>query len=147
MANTASGLIIVPDTNIYLSGLLTQNSPSATILDYWTQGNIELVVCEAVLYEISQVLSRPYFKKRLSWDQNKIKSFIWELSEGSFVVPAKTNVDISPDPRDNMLFACALESGAEYVVSGDKKHVLSVGKYKNIKTISPKDFVDLVDSG
>jgi predicted nucleic acid-binding protein len=45
---------------------------------------------------------------------------------------------------DDKLFACAVEADADYIVSGDKKDVLSVGVYSGIKTVSPSDFVNHV---
>jgi predicted nucleic acid-binding protein len=47
---------------------------------------------------------------------------------------------ISDDPTDNIFFECAIDSNADYIISGDK-HILDFGKYKNIQIVKPKDFL------
>ena len=38
-----------------------------------------------------------------------------------------------------MFLDCAVCSGADYIISGDK-HLLDLGKYSGIMIMSPKDF-------
>jgi len=46
---------------------------------------------------------------------------------------------IAQDPDDNLVLECAFSGGADYVVSGDK-HLLDLGKYRNMRIISVKEF-------
>jgi putative PIN family toxin of toxin-antitoxin system len=99
-----------------------------------------------MLEEIADVLSRPYFRDRAGWTEEKIFEYVDQLRQGSHIVPGTTSVSVSPDPKDNMLFACAVEAQADYILSYDKKHVLSVGEYQGVRTIHPTDFVsDVLD--
>ena len=64
-----------------------------------------------------------------------------ELREAAVLVAGTTDVQVSRDPDDDKLFACAIEAEADFIVSMDKKDVLSVGEYQGIQTIHPTDFV------
>ena len=46
---------------------------------------------------------------------------------------------ITQDPTDNMVLECAVDSKAEYIISGDH-HLLDLKKYNNIQIVKPKDF-------
>lgn len=51
-------------------------------------------------------------------------------------------VDISPDPDDNFIIATALAGEANYIVSGDKRHLLSLGAVREIPIITARQAVD-----
>ena len=48
---------------------------------------------------------------------------------------------INEDSEDNKILECALASGADIIVSGDK-HLLKLGKYKKTTILSPREFFD-----
>ncbi len=74
-------------------------------------------------------------------NQSEIDTYIELLKSSAVIVAGTTPIDVSPDPDDNKLFSCAIEASAEYIVSTDKKDVLSVGEFQGIETIHPTDFV------
>jgi predicted nucleic acid-binding protein len=50
-------------------------------------------------------------------------------------------VDAVPDdPDDNIIIACAIESEADAIVSGDQ-HLLSLGSYHGIPIVKAVDFL------
>ena len=57
-----------------------------------------------------------------------------------FVTPPKAVRKIKDDPDDNRILECALESGAQLIISGDH-HLLELKQYRNIKILSPSDFL------
>jgi predicted nucleic acid-binding protein len=48
---------------------------------------------------------------------------------------------ISEDPDDDKFFACALASGCNLIMSGDK-HLLKVCGYQGVLVFTPRQFVD-----
>lgn len=52
--------------------------------------------------------------------------------------------DISRDPDDNHVLACAEAGQAILVVSGDSD-LLTLGNYKGIRILSVADFIALID--
>lgn len=55
--------------------------------------------------------------------------------------PAKLPKPVCADPDDDKFFACAVASGADVVVSGDK-HLLKASGYRGITVMTPRMFVD-----
>jgi len=50
-------------------------------------------------------------------------------------------VDASPDPFDNYLLAAALAGAAQYLVTGDKRDLLSLGSYQGVQIIDLRTFL------
>jgi len=48
---------------------------------------------------------------------------------------------VCEDPDDDKFLACALASGSNLIVSGDR-HLLKVSGYQNIEVLKPRDFLD-----
>jgi len=47
------------------------------------------------------------------------------------------------DPDDDKFLAVAIEGCANYIVSGDK-HLLSLGKFENIKILNSRQFLQVI---
>ena len=67
---------VVLDTNIFLSGLMLPRSLPGKILRAWLGARFDFVVSEAILEEITRVLSYPKIQKRLEWNEKEILDFI-----------------------------------------------------------------------
>lgn len=77
------------------------------------------------------------------WPEEEIKDLIEGLSVFVKIVsPRKKVTLIKAAPADNRILECALEAKADYIISGDKKHLLSLGTFKNIPILSAKHFLD-----
>lgn len=134
----------VLDANLFISGLLTPQGPSAKILAEWRVGAFDLIVSIPILHEIQRVIFYPKIKKRLSWTNSEIIEFLHDLSQFSILVPGQTKVDvIKDDPTDNKYLACAFEGNANYIVTGDQ-YLLKVKEYKGTKIMSPREFLDIL---
>ena len=135
--------LVILDTNVYISGTTISASPPSHIIQAWEDDKIKLVLSEPILDEIRGVLSKPYFQAHLNWSPEKVNKYIDNLRLSAIVVPGTTPVNVCPDPNDNMLFSCALETNSDYIVSGDKA-VLAVKQFKNTLVLSPRSFVNQV---
>lgn len=54
---------------------------------------------------------------------------------------ASLSEPVCDDPDDDKFLACALASGGDVIVSGDK-HLLDVSGYRDIEIPRPRDFVN-----
>ena len=105
---------------------------------------VQLVIAKPQLVEIGRVLHEPKIQKYLRWNDVTISSYLHDLRTFAEVVSGTTPLQVTQDPTDNMLFAAAVEADAKYLVSGDEVHVLAVGLYRGIQTVSPRVFVERV---
>ena len=61
-------------------------------------------------------------------------------SVAEWVVPKRHFNLIEADPTDNQVIDCAIEAGADYIISGDT-HLLDLGKYRRTLIMNPNSFV------
>ena len=67
------------------------------------------------------------------------------IVENSVIVfPEEKLYIVKDDPKDNKFFEAAFAGKAKYIISQDKKHVLKIKEYKNIKTINPKELLKII---
>lgn len=65
------------------------------------------------------------------------------LSEEGLVVEPAETLPVSPDESDNRYIEYAV-AGADYLVTGDKLHLLPIGAYRGIRIVSPAVFLAVV---
>nr|VFJ43562.1 MAG: putative toxin-antitoxin system toxin component, PIN family [Candidatus Kentron sp. FM]VFJ55056.1 MAG: putative toxin-antitoxin system toxin component, PIN family [Candidatus Kentron sp. FM]VFK07180.1 MAG: putative toxin-antitoxin system toxin component, PIN family [Candidatus Kentron sp. FM] len=129
---------LVIDTNIYISALLNGNGNPARLIVYAGR-NAELVFSDETMRELREVIRRPKFRFYLSIDA--IDGFIkWTESKAKIVCPEKLHA-ISRDKKDNKFIDAAIAGKADFIVSGDKRHLLSLGQFDGIPIISVSDFL------
>ena len=133
--------LIVPDVNVLISGATVSHYAPSVVVQAWKDEVIEFATSEPILEELERVFSYPRIVKLTGMQGAAVAEYIDTIRKGSSLVPGTPILSVSPDPDDNKLFACALEAQADYIVSMDEKHVLSVGEYQGIQTIHPSDFV------
>lgn len=125
------------DTNVFISSFFGGNPRK--IIDLWKQDRLQLCLSQAIVEEYVEVLLRLGLQ-----DKMEIKELLSLFSKGGntlFTSETETVTLVADDPDDNKFIECAVALEAEYIVSGDK-HLLNIGKYLNIKILSPLAFLN-----
>ncbi|MBN2541920.1 putative toxin-antitoxin system toxin component, PIN family [bacterium] len=130
---------VVPDTNVLISAIVFGGNPR-NILGLAIEGKIQFAVSEFILNETKQVLIGKKFKYQ-SAIPNLVIDEIRVLSD--VVVPCKKIHLIKKDIYDNFILECAIESKADFVITGDS-HLLDLTEYRNVKILTPSDFLKLI---
>ena len=112
------------DTNVFVSGVFF-SGPPYQILKAWQSGEFELVVSQEILDEYRRV-GEILADERPNIDLNPILTFV--LEHAKVYKPAKLREPVCEDPDDDKFFACALASGSQVIISGDR-HLLKVSGY------------------
>ncbi len=130
---------VVLDINVLISGLLWLG-PSHKILELVEERKVEFCITPSILEELSQVLKRAKFLRRIKNCLSSTEELIATLSKSALFFP---DIDIprivKDDPDDDKIIACAEVSGAEYIVTGDP-HLLKIKRYGTISIVTPKRF-------
>ena len=135
----------VLDVGPIISAVIMPPGPSGQILLAWEEGAFELVTSPAILADLQRVLGYDHIRKRHQWDDDQIQAFVGALALNATVTPGQRQIDIvAKDPDDNVILACAEEAGADYIVSSDKKHVLSLKSYAGIPIVNPREFLEIL---
>ena len=128
---------VVLDTNVYISGIFFSGAPYE-ILEAWRDGRIQIVVSPDILEEYQRVGET----LASQFPHIDLQRLFELLTVNAEVVPSENLAEpVCIDPDDDKFLACALTSGAEYIISGDK-HLLRASGYKGLKVLSPRRFVD-----
>lgn len=131
---------VVLDTNVLVSGVIASGY-SASILDAARREEIKLVTSVHLLEEFSEVISRRHIARKYPKAAEEAESLLDFLRAFAVLASGIPEANaISPDRDDDFVLACALEEGADCVVSGDP-HLLDLKVYRDIPILTPKEFV------
>lgn len=137
---------VVLDANVLVSGLLSPQGPPGQILDAWLAGRFQLCISPQIGQELQQVLRYPHILTHLEEGQGQ--RLLKNLLECSIRVEGKLALDIlKRDPSDNVYLACAVEAGADYLVSGNLAHFSEAGEsFRGVRICTPRRFLDVMES-
>lgn len=137
--------MIIIDTNVLVSGLLTSNAgaPTARILDAALDGRLRCLLSPALLQEYRAVLLRPAIVRRHGLDAADIDELLaalvhnaaWREPTGSYS---------APDPGDNHLWALLESEPSAHLITGDQR--LLGGQPFDARVLRPDQFRDWVGS-
>ena len=137
-------LRVVLDTNVWVSAIIW-GGPPAIIIRAAEDERILIIVSEAIVEEIVHILD--YHRLREIYEEAGLKreELVEAILRISRVVEVKTGLNIvQEDSSDNKFLECAMDGGADYVVSGDD-HLLRIGHYQRIRIVSVKQFLEILD--
>lgn len=98
-----------------------------------------MIFSTELIEEFLEVASRPKFQKFFS--ESNIENLLELFDAYGKLINVNQNIDICRDPKDNFLLSLAVESKADYLVSGDSD-LLTLEKIKTTKIVSWKDFTN-----
>lgn len=131
---------VVLDTNILIGALITKGTPSDRLYQTWLRGEFELVTSTAQLTELADVLARPRLHRFI--DTDEAVAIVENLGTRALVLDEPPGVYLSPDPKDNPILAAAIAGKADLIVSGDKKHMLTLGEVHGIPTVTAREALE-----
>lgn len=142
---------VILDTNLLVSALLKRGTPPRELYDHWRQGHFTLVSCELQLLELRTVLERPFFSERIKRSEggsmiNGIRRLAQMSNLTAVSTPnGSTDLQTLRDPGDDYLLALAEVSRSDYLVTGDKGHLLGLDHHASTSIISARELVTLLD--
>lgn len=123
---------VVLDTNILFSGIARPGGAPGKIVVAWLDGQFDLVISEALIEEFRRVLNYPKIRKLLAGSgvtDEDLRDYVDIFRmKAIFVKTDEVVLAVKPaDAKDIPVVAALVASGAEFLVTGDKKHLLSLG--------------------
>jgi len=110
------------------------------------EGKVDIIVSEALVGEISQVLAYPKLAKVYQAEGLRREELIEAILRVVKFVEVTTKVNVVAEyPADDKFIECALAAGADYTVSGDK-HLLRVGNYRKTRIVTVNEFLQIIES-
>lgn len=133
---------LVLDTNVLISGVISNNGPCAAILDLISTRTeaVTVLLTDEIFAEYIEVLKRP----RFAFNKRDLLGIINLLmNECIFIDISATVAPSSNDPDDNKFIACAVEGQAHFIITGNLRHYDNLSLV-HTKIISPREFVTIM---
>lgn len=131
-------LKVVIDTNVFISSLLFGGKPRE-IVELARSKIILNTTSLFILDEVKGVLIAKFL-----WEPRVAETATTGIAGFSEMVSPKEQVDVVLDCKaDNRIIECALESGARFIVSGDR-HLTDLKEYRGIGVVDPGTFLRII---
>ncbi len=134
----------VLDTNALVSSLVADQGFPRQILDAWLEGRFTLVTSFYLVEEVTHVLTYPRIARRLQLGDAELAAILAGLLSRAKLPPGQLQLpEVTRDPKDDAVVACAVEGKADYIVSGDQD-LLALGSYEGIRVVTPRQLVGII---
>jgi putative PIN family toxin of toxin-antitoxin system len=138
-------MLVVLDTNVILSSLVSTPGPPAEIIRRWEAEEFEVATSSLLLAELERTLAYHKVKKYLEQSGEAISTLLERFGTVASLVEPESSIQvIEREPDENRVLECAKAAGAGFIVSGDE-HLLALREYEGIVILSPAQFIILLE--
>jgi len=109
---------VVLDTNVVVSAHLNPDGLERLVLRLGLSARLRLCLSRDIFAEYEGVLRR----ERFGIDTLKVNESLRLIRSAATFVNPKRKLSVSSDPGDNKFLECAEAAGADYLVTGNKRH-------------------------
>jgi uncharacterized protein len=114
------------------------DGPPRRVLEVVRDGAAALILPVPAVAELTRVL-----RDKLGLDPAAVGTIVALIEEVATVraeVPERIDA-LSGDPDDDRIIAAAVNAGAEVLVSGDRRHVLPLGRVGTMRIVRPQELL------
>ncbi len=135
--------LVVIDTNVVVSGLLTsdEGASTASILNRMLTGEIRILLSVDLLAEYREVLLRPAIRSRHGLEESEVDTILTAIAENAVVCEPAEPPTAPPDSGDIHLWSILAARRDAVLVTGDLALVDGAPSWATV--ISPRDFVSI----
>jgi putative PIN family toxin of toxin-antitoxin system len=123
---------VVYDTNVLVSGLLSNRGIPALLLDLVFNKRVLLFLSPEIFDEYKRVLSYSTEAERIGPSELRSLGHWTELRE---------RAEAASDPDDNRFLECALAGEVEFVITGNLGHFPRT--FRGTRVVSPRQFFEI----
>lgn len=132
-------MVVLLDSNIYFSALISPQGLSARIIHAWRTGRFQLLTCQKQINEIRIASRHPKF--RGLFHPSHIGSMLNHLYSATVWPEPILRKHHAADPTDSFLLDLIEAAQPDYAVTGDKRSgLLQLGSLGRTKTLTASSF-------
>jgi len=131
---------VVLDTNVLISALAFPGSKPDEILARARRREVDLYLSPAIVLELERILRNKFHLGR----QEVAQSLRALRRMAHLVHPTERIAVVTANDDDNRILECAVAARAEFLVTGDKAHLLPLGSYRGTRIIAPDQFLEIL---
>ncbi len=133
---------VVLDTNVIVSGL---NFPGneRLVLELALRRRFELCLSRFILAEVYGVLRRKF-----DWSDERSSQALRRLGDSATVIEPRQFPDVIEGGHvDNRILDCVVEADADYLVTGDRRHLLPLEEHRGARILNAPRFLSCLGDG
>jgi len=133
-------MLVLLDSNVFISALLSLYGAPARIVDQWRDGGFQLLTCQHQIDEIRATSRTPKFRDRLQPHLvGRMLNHLYSATVWPGPLPRKHE---AADPGDSYLLDLIDAAQPDYAVTGDKRSgLLQLDRLGRTKILSAKSFL------
>ena len=131
---------VVLDTNVIVSGL---NFPGneRLVLELARRGRFDLCLSQFILEEVAGVLAHKF-----GWDDERSSQALRMLRDAATIIePQRRPPVIEGNQADNRILECAVEASADYLITGDRRHLLPLEEHLGVRILNTPLFLSALE--
>jgi putative PIN family toxin of toxin-antitoxin system len=133
-------LTICVDANVFISALAFGGKPQA-VVNALFEGRCVNVTSAQILTETARNL-----EAKLGQPAPRVQTFIQALAALSRVVEVRSVVNVTGHTADDAVLATAVLGRCDVLVTGDKRHLLPLGRHRSVTIEAPSAFLKRFES-
>lgn len=136
----------VLDSSVLVSAFLSPHGSVVRLLRDPARSRYDLCLSEAILTETAEtLLSKSKLRRYVAYADEDVRDYIrWLLTHAEMVPDGPAPRVVPNDPKDDPIIAAAVSAKADYLITGDRAHLLPIGEYRGIRIISPRAFLEIL---
>lgn len=134
----------VVDTNVLVSALIRPQGGTGAVLRLLRESRFRLVLSEALLDELVDVLARPRLREKYGIDDAAVTILLRVLLLRGELVRPTEEIRLSRDPKDDMVLEAAVAGRANVVVTGDAD-LLDLERVEGVEILTPARFAERLE--
>ena len=128
---------ITLDTNVLISSLIVAGGSADQVVRVIRDGEVEMVISQFILDELARVLT-----EKFELPPEAVQKAVQRFQRLATIVDPILTIDIIKEKEnDNRILECAVTGKVDYLVTGDKKHILPLGSIRGIPIVSVSEFL------
>jgi|GEM_PF-4351793 len=90
---------------------------------------IEVYLSSFILKELEIIL-----EKKFGWEKKQVRILLSKINDIAVIVQPKRKISIiKTNEADNRILECAIEANADYIVTGDRKHLQPLKEFQVVR--------------
>lgn len=137
---------VVLDSSVLVSAFLKPEGAVTQLLRGEYRRRYQLCLSEYILAETARtLLTKASVRRYATYTDATAEAYVrWLLTQAEMVAEFPQVDAVASDPADNPIVATAVAARADYLVTGDRRHLLPLGSYEGVRIVSVREFLEIL---
>jgi len=128
---------VTVDTNVLISSLIATGGSADQVIQLVREGEMEMVLSKFILDELARVLTQKF-----ELPAQAVQSAVDRFQQLAIIVEPRAVVNVIKGKQDdNRILECAVAGRVDYLITGDKKHILPLAFIQGIPIVGVAEFL------